>query len=82
MTHVDYLHAGALQDATEDIDGCIMAVEKRGGRDHPDMVPGLIDVNIGAHAPSLIKVLWLRPIGFVQLASGTGIKEDSGKNPG
>jgi len=44
MAQVDDLGARRLQDAPHDVDGRIMAVEKRGGGDNPDVMTGFIGI--------------------------------------
>jgi hypothetical protein len=43
VAQVDDFHSMGLQNAPHDIDGCIMAIEKRGGRDHADRILRLVD---------------------------------------
>jgi hypothetical protein len=38
MPEMDHFHAPALEDAAHDIDGGIVSVEERSGRQQPDMM--------------------------------------------
>jgi hypothetical protein len=53
VAQMDHLHAGALQNAPEDIDGGVVAVEKGCCRDDPHVVLGPVYLDFIVHASSV-----------------------------
>ncbi len=56
VSEMYHLHPGILHDAAHDVDGGIVAVEKRGGGDDSDMMSGLIGFYFTGHNISFFPV--------------------------
>jgi hypothetical protein len=50
---MNHFYAGVLENPAHDIDGGIMAVEKRRRRDNPYMVLGFVNLDLRCHFTSL-----------------------------
>jgi hypothetical protein len=56
VSQMDDFDARILQDSAHDINGRIMAIEKRGGGNDAYMVRGFVNFNLSCHFASLIPI--------------------------
>jgi hypothetical protein len=51
---MDDFDTGILQDSAHDVNGCVMAIEKRGGGNDAYMIFGFVDLGLSCHFASLV----------------------------